>query len=904
MKVPFKGWSAVKAHLLEYADTLREMEVNGEAGGLWQLNRGQRASLRAIARALPDNGIIVADEVGMGKTRIAVTVARSVIECGGRVAIVVPPGLGFQWRAELQAGKVKSPLLLRSLWQLLSAWSADDPAARHPWSAERAVLISHAVANWSLGKDRVGWRWRLLPELFARWQRYKKTPNGKPHRTAGDEKGDVLVERAAEDIVERAMREPDGQIARWLDALVDGTAVPDLKFSDLKSGGAYYSGGAQRELLERAVGTGLGEFDLVIIDEAHKSRGDESGLSRLLGNVIVASKKARRMALTATPVELDAAQWKQTLGRIGAPVENIHDAIEHYSKAVSRVRQCIGNEDARKVYFEAAKRFRKTLAPYVLRRDKRQDEFVREFERLSGQPHHAYRRTREILVDPATLSSEWKQAVCAAEALSLVDAGSDASWSGQAKRLRLTVGNGHGIASLIDKATYDEVSDRRQEDDLKAQQSNEDAAKSTPLREADDKSKQRAQWWFDAATRAFLSSESALHDHPAICAAIGAIEETTALGEKVLVFGRFTRPLRSLVDLLNARAMLRCLDSNGTDLWPRRKVHDTEWPAVVAAHRQLGRPGLVEREAIDAALDRQYGKLEAERERYRTGLIQNIEKGFADDTTHRFARGMFEAFRRAINDTRTDTGSTSALALVARAMHELRAGDMEEGNASVYTSAFIELMEATNERDVERSDGQDGGDHPDLADFDFDAAWTAVEERLRDEYNRPEGGFARLMFGETRPETRRMLQLAFNRAHSFPRVLVAQSLVGREGLNLHKACRSVVLLHPEWNPGVVEQQIGRVDRLGSLWESMMRETLRDPRRDAPVPQIEVRPIVFKGTYDEVNWAVLRERWEDLRAQLHGVVIPPHMAEAAPGFEEEIKAINDGAPNFAPADEAA
>jgi hypothetical protein len=29
-----------------------------------------------------------------------------------------------------------------------------------------------------------------------------------------------------------------------------------------------------------------------------------------------------------------------------------------------------------------------------------------------------------------------------------------------------------------------------------------------------------------------------------------------------------------------------------------------------------------------------------------------------------------------------------------------------------------------------------------------------------------------------------------------------------------------------------------------------------------------------------------------------------MAEAAPGFEEEIKAVNDGAPNFAPEDEAA
>lgn len=31
-------------------------------------------------------------------------------------------------------------------------------------------------------------------------------------------------------------------------------------------------------------------------------------------------------------------------------------------------------------------------------------------------------------------------------------------------------------------------------------------------------------------------------------------------------------------------------------------------------------------------------------------------------------------------------------------------------------------------------------------------------------------------------------------------------------------------------------------------------------------------MVFRGTYDERNWDVLRERWDELRAQLHGVVI--------------------------------
>jgi SNF2 family DNA or RNA helicase len=48
-------------------------------------------------------------------------------------------------------------------------------------------------------------------------------------------------------------------------------------------------------------------------------------------------------------------------------------------------------------------------------------------------------------------------------------------------------------------------------------------------------------------------------------------------------------------------------------------------------------------------------------------------------------------------------------------------------------------------------------------------------------------------------------------------VLVAQSQVGREGLNLHEEYRTVVLLYAEWNPGILEQQIGRVDRKNRRW---------------------------------------------------------------------------------------
>ena len=126
MSQRFGGWNRVADHLLSLTDS-REI----------QLNDGQAASLRELAKRLPNNGVIIADEVGMGKTRIAAAVARAVIAAGGRVAILVPPGLGYQWSDELQAAGVNAPPILRSLWQYLQAWETKDKNA--PWFMESAL---------------------------------------------------------------------------------------------------------------------------------------------------------------------------------------------------------------------------------------------------------------------------------------------------------------------------------------------------------------------------------------------------------------------------------------------------------------------------------------------------------------------------------------------------------------------------------------------------------------------------------------------------------------------------------------------------------------------------------------------------------------------------------------------
>jgi SNF2 family DNA or RNA helicase len=313
----------------------------------------------------------------------------------------------------------------------------------------------------------------------------------------------------------------------------------------------YAQYGPMRLWLERSVGIGLGAFDLIITDEAHKSRGTESGLSRLLERVIVSSDDARRLALTATPVELDVSQWHGTLSRLGldsTTLVQVQETASQYADAVKRVRQAWrSSPEARAAYKVAAARFQETLSPYLLRRDKREDPDVRRFHEHSGLPINAYRKEVEISVKTADLSTAWRKAVCAAESLSVVTRQSS---DPVAKRLRLTLGNGHGISALLDQI-------KRGSEDLRQEQVDGDDTVSEPQSEtgsaADVKRNERAEWWLNVISQAFDQGDESLFDHPAIKGAVEAIEKETQHGEKVLVFGKFTRPLRALVDLLNAR---------------------------------------------------------------------------------------------------------------------------------------------------------------------------------------------------------------------------------------------------------------------------------------------------------------------------------------------------------------
>jgi len=105
----------------------------------------------------------------------------------------------------------------------------------------------------------------------------------------------------------------------------------------------------------------------------------------------------------------------------------------------------------------------------------------------------------------------------------------------------------------------------------------------------------------------------------------------------------------------------------------------------------------------------------------------------------------------------------------------------------------------------------------------------------------------RRIHGATKQDIRDRLTLAFNTPF-YPEMLIASSVMS-EGVNLHLNCRHIIHHDLDWNPSVLEQRTGRVDRIGAK-----AERCGHPIR-VYLPYVE-------GCQDEKLFRVVmdRERW--------------------------------------------
>jgi len=105
----------------------------------------------------------------------------------------------------------------------------------------------------------------------------------------------------------------------------------------------------------------------------------------------------------------------------------------------------------------------------------------------------------------------------------------------------------------------------------------------------------------------------------------------------------------------------------------------------------------------------------------------------------------------------------------------------------------------------------------------------------------------RLANGGTGRQARQNLMLTFN-SPFFPEVLVASAVLA-EGVDLHRYCRYVIHHDLCWNPSTLEQRTGRIDRINAK-----AEQVKQP--------IHVYLPYLAGTQDEKMFRVVRdrERW--------------------------------------------
>ena len=105
----------------------------------------------------------------------------------------------------------------------------------------------------------------------------------------------------------------------------------------------------------------------------------------------------------------------------------------------------------------------------------------------------------------------------------------------------------------------------------------------------------------------------------------------------------------------------------------------------------------------------------------------------------------------------------------------------------------------------------------------------------------------RLANGSTKQDMRQRLMLTFNTPF-YPEILVA-SMIMAEGVDLHLNCRHIIHHDLCWNPSTLEQRTGRIDRIGGKVERCCQP-------------IEVYMPYISKTQDEKMYRVVmdRERW--------------------------------------------
>lgn len=841
----------------------------------------QQATAAELCRRLNvQPGVVLADEVGMGKTFVALAVAASaaLAEHEAPVVVMVPTGVAEKWVKEWavftdrclahgapQLRVTETPVrngtdFLRLL---------DDP----PHRRRHLIVVTHGALSARLGDP---WVQLAFVRHALRHQR-----DTEPYRKAlARWSGKLLREKNfTPEMVTDLLASPPKhwrRIAARYGLELDDDPVPepiidvldDIDLSALREAiwaiPFRQSAGLEGRLkatrkaivdaLKKAWPEVLGQVDvqlpLLILDEAHHVKNDNQ-LARLFANPEAEDDAEalfgplggmfdRMLFLTATPFQLghgellrvlerfEGVRWELPLDRVRfrTHLAELRTALDTTQAAALRLERAWGRleagDDLEQEGVEVPDRVRSARAAVEQLRDAMEAAevllrpWVARHMRAGKDQRRTYLPGASILHQPEVPTG-----------------GIPMSGDGTlpfllATRAQVLVGL-HGLAEHRQARAFFADGLASSFEAYRFTRRNKTAGMDDRAEDGDAALPPELAWYLDHIDRAIPSDGSGPgtngSGHPKVEAVVERTAQLWAAGEKVVLFCFYVETGKALRAHLSRRLRSeiarRAASKLGTD--------GADEEAVFA---ELGRIG----DRIEEAPLR--GEIEeVVRARLDIESLTDEEQDQAVAIVRRFLRTP-SFLARFVDLPAVGSLSVDLREPIIESLERPDgSGSSMADKIARFGATLCEMVDAERTEVLESLTTVTTGD---IHDRSFDPG----EVRLSSDPYLPN---VRLANGSVPPARRRTLMLGFN-SPFFPEVLIASAVMA-EGVDLHLECRHVIHHDLDWSPSTLEQRTGRLDRIASK-----AERIRKP--------IEIYEPYLAGMYDEKVYRVVkdRDRW--------------------------------------------
>ncbi|MCT2173713.1 helicase-related protein [Dietzia cinnamea] len=886
-------------------------EAPAEYAAGWEKQR--RAAAEILRRFGRQPGVILADQVGMGKTFTALAVAVSAVlaDPGRPVVISVPKAVGHKWINDWNrfaktyldpdtAREIRGPQEpIARPGAFFSALAEPPETRRHLLVVTHQALSNNAIgqfaelaAVWAAtGGDDCGdegWAYR---RQFAKWSGRREwavtgrdgfspetvsellqTPPEQWRRRWQELTGRPLPWDPVPAAVMRALQRLDpAPVLELLDRSPKRRSVDEARDAErLAETGGALKDLSRRRWQEAMVGVDS-DLSLLILDEAHHTKNNGTQLSRLFApprpgtpDGILYRAADRMLFLTATPFELGHDELLRILGRFtAARAKDLPEAFTDETQHDLRSALISARRTSRQLERSWGRLTEDDVRHFdTWTVDEIPDDLPADVRTAWGDAQRAVaaRKRMNELVRTWVIRHERprnRTAIEGARVIPGVDAATGIPIDDElalpfllAARIHSLASRGsanppnfaYGIASSFEAYLRLSAGDGSGADEPVA---DDPGADGSALATASEPSALDAEMrWYDERVRAAIGIGSGVGvgagvgvaaRHPKVEATTRRVMDHWLKREKIVVFCWFRRTTRA--------------------------VHSSIEAALRDEIRARGARAFGVDPADGEEIDKEYLRLANRLFRRDTSSRTNLAYRKIHDK-------LEEHFRSKTSpEAHPELASWTAEAVIRNfrtPQHLARVGgltrdlDADGILADVFAPGASRRSLADAWTDfIERVDSPSG--HPelfrDLLGRDLEAPAEQTEDADEPDRNAESGrgselGAVGLADGSTDPDIRRRRASVFT-TPSAPEVLVAGSVMG-EGIDLHTECDVVIHHDLDWNPGIIEQRTGRIERIGSLAE----------RRGTG---ITVYVPYLAGTHDEKQFRVVRDRqqWFDL-----------------------------------------